>query len=211
MPFGTERGEVDRERKRAHGSRHHRLKPWRRRVVVAQVLATDVRRSGPRDLRPVSAAAATPRDGRLADEMTSLQPRPRKSETLATKKDRPTRVEHESGRCGAWNLFAACDTRTGEGPRADGFAEMAVGVRRVPGAVEPRDPGVGDDDPRRAGQPADAPGKQVQAWLAQHPRFIFRDPLVTLDEPGGNGSGRILKRKRLRIADFPSRNGWPSG
>ena len=47
------------------------------------------------------------------DEMTSLQPRPRRSPTRATKKDRPTLVEHEYGRCGALNLFAAFDTRTG--------------------------------------------------------------------------------------------------
>ena len=49
-----------------------------------------------------------------ADEVTNLQPRPRKSETLATKEDRPTRVEHEYGRCGALNRFAAFDTRTGK-------------------------------------------------------------------------------------------------
>src|SRR4029077_14862551 len=48
------------------------------------------------------------------DEMTSLQPRPRKSPTKAAKKDRPTLVEHEYGRCGALNLFAAFDTRTGK-------------------------------------------------------------------------------------------------
>jgi hypothetical protein len=48
------------------------------------------------------------------DEMTSLQPRPRGSKTLPTKEDQPTRVEHEYGRCGALNLFAAFDTRTGK-------------------------------------------------------------------------------------------------
>jgi len=46
------------------------------------------------------------------DEMTNLQPRPRKAPTLATQKDQPTRVEHEYGRCGALKLFAAFDTRT---------------------------------------------------------------------------------------------------
>ena len=46
--------------------------------------------------------------------MTSLQPRPRKSPTLAAKQNQPTRVEHEYGRCGALNLFAAFDTRSGK-------------------------------------------------------------------------------------------------
>jgi hypothetical protein len=50
------------------------------------------------------------------DEMTSLQPRPRKSQTLPTGKDRPTQVEHEFGWCGALNLLAAIDTRTGKVP-----------------------------------------------------------------------------------------------
>src|SRR5436309_2262225 len=48
------------------------------------------------------------------DEKTSLQPRPRKSPTLAAQPKRPVRVEHEYGRCGALNLFAAFDTRTGK-------------------------------------------------------------------------------------------------
>jgi transposase len=49
-------------------------------------------------------------------------------------------------------------------------------------------------------------GKQVQAWLAQHPRFIFHHPPVhcswmnQVEQWFG-----ILKRKRLRIADFPSK------
>lgn len=46
-------------------------------------------------------------------------------------------------------------------------------------------------------------GKQVQAWLAKHPRFVFHHPPV-------HGSWRnqveqwfsILQRKRLCIADF---------
>src|SRR5436305_3979903 len=46
-------------------------------------------------------------------------------------------------------------------------------------------------------------GKQVQAWLAQHPRFVFHHPPVhcswmnQVEQWFG-----ILKRKRLRIADF---------
>jgi hypothetical protein len=45
-----------------------------------------------------------------------LQPRPRKSKTLATKEDRPTRVEHEYDRCGALNQTYSpldCNVLTG--------------------------------------------------------------------------------------------------
>ena len=47
------------------------------------------------------------------DEKTSLQPRTRKSPTLAARPGLPVRVEHEYERKGALNLFAAFDTRTG--------------------------------------------------------------------------------------------------
>jgi len=47
------------------------------------------------------------------DEKTSLQPRTRKSPTLAARPGQPVRVEHEHERKGALNLFAAFDTRTG--------------------------------------------------------------------------------------------------
>jgi transposase len=49
-------------------------------------------------------------------------------------------------------------------------------------------------------------GKQVQAWLAKHPRFVFHHPPVhcswmnQVEQWFG-----ILKRKRLRIADFASK------
>jgi hypothetical protein len=48
------------------------------------------------------------------DEKTSLQPRPRPSLTLPAQPHLPNRVEHESKRAGALNLFAAFDTRPGK-------------------------------------------------------------------------------------------------
>lgn len=48
------------------------------------------------------------------DPMTSLQPCPQKSLTKAAKEDRPTLVGHVYGGCGALNLFAPFDTRTGK-------------------------------------------------------------------------------------------------
>jgi transposase len=47
----------------------------------------------------------------------------------------------------------------------------------------------------------------VQAWLAKHPRFVFHHPPVhcswlnQVEQWFG-----ILRRKRLRIADFPSKD-----
>ena len=49
-------------------------------------------------------------------------------------------------------------------------------------------------------------GKQVQAWLVKHPRFVFHHPPVhyswmnQVEQRFG-----ILKRKRLRIVEFPDK------
>src|SRR3954466_14725311 len=49
------------------------------------------------------------------DEMTSLQPRPRRVATRPAQPTRPMQVEHEYRRAGATHPFAAFDTRTGQG------------------------------------------------------------------------------------------------
>src|SRR5215210_6558787 len=48
------------------------------------------------------------------DEMTSLQPRPRRAPTRPAQPGRPVQVEHEYWRAGATHLFAAFDTRSGQ-------------------------------------------------------------------------------------------------
>lgn len=94
----------------------HRLKPWRQKMWLSPKVPRDaafftqVREICDLSTRPLGLDEVV----LCIDEMTSLQPRPRKSKTLPTGKDRPTRVEHEYGRCGALNLFAAFDTRTGK-------------------------------------------------------------------------------------------------
>lgn len=137
------------------------------------------------------------------DEMTSLQPRPRTTPTLPSAADQPTRVEHEYRRCGALNLFAAFDTRTGKvygrtapRKRQAEFIEFLEDLdREIPSKIKKIH--VVLDNLRMH------KGKQVQAWLAKHPRFVFHHPPVhcswmnQVEQWFG-----ILKRKRLRIADF---------
>jgi transposase len=184
---------------------HHRLKPWRQKMWLSAKVPRDAVFAKQvqgicdlytRPLRPDEVVLCV-------DEMTSLQPRPRKSKTLATKADRPTRVEHEYGRCGALNLFAAFDTRTGKvyGSTASrkrqvefiAFLEQLDG--EIPASVTTVH--VVLDNVRMH------KGKQVQAWLKEHSRFVFHHPPVhcswmnQVEQWFG-----ILKRKRLRIADF---------
>ncbi len=83
-------------------------------VAVAQGAARrGVCRSDPGDLRPLHTALGPDEVVLCTDEMTSLQPRPRKSERWRrSKTDRPGRARVRPLR--ALNLFAAFDTRTGK-------------------------------------------------------------------------------------------------
>jgi transposase len=184
---------------------NHRLKPWRQKMGLSAKVPRDaVFASQVQEICDLYARPLRPEEVVLCvDEMTSLQPRPRKAPTLATRKDRPTRVEHEYGRCGALNLFAAFDTRTGEvyghtagRKRQAEFIEFLERLdREIPASVTTVHIVL---DNLRAHK-----GKQVQAWLAKHPRFVFHHPPVhcswmnQVEQWFG-----ILKRKRLRIADF---------
>jgi hypothetical protein len=159
---------------------HHRLKPWRQKTWLSPKVPRDAafaaQVQGICDLytRPLRHDEVV----LCVDEMTNRQPRPRKSQTLATKKDRPTRVEHEYGRCGALSLFAAFDTRTGKvyghtagRKRQVEFIEFLEQLdREIPASVQTVH--IVLDNLRMH------KGKQVQAWLAKHPRFVFHHPPV---------------------------------
>jgi transposase len=184
---------------------HHHLKPWRHHLWLSpkvprdEAFAATVREICDLYTRPL-------REDEMVlcvDEKTSLQPRPRQSPTLAAQPKRPVRVEHEYGRCGALNLFAAFDTRTGKvyGRTAErkrqvefiAFLEQLD--REIPAEIATIH--VVLDNLRMH------KGKQVQAWLAKHPRFVFHHPPVHCSWMNQVEQWfSILQRKRLRIADF---------
>jgi hypothetical protein len=137
------------------------------------------------------------------DEKTSLQPRTRKSPTLPAQPGMPVRVEHEYERKGALNLFAAFDARTGkvyahtaERKRQKEFIEF---LAKLDGEIPEHITKIHlvMDNQRMH------TGKQVQAWLEQHPRFKFRHPPVHCSWMNQVEQWfSILQRKRLAIADF---------
>jgi DNA-binding Lrp family transcriptional regulator len=186
----------------------HRLKPWRQKMWLSPKVPRDAAFAAQvQEICDLYTRPLGPDEVVLcADEMTSLQPRPRKSKTMATGPDRPTRVEHEYGRCGALNLFAAFDTRTGEvygltAPRkrqAEFIAFLELLEAAIPASVMTIHLVL--DNPRMH------KGKQVQAWLAKHPRFVFHHPPVHCSWMNQVEQWlSILRRKRLRIADFASK------
>jgi len=184
---------------------HHHLKPWRHHLWLSpkvprdEAFAAAVREISDLYTRPLGDDEVV----LCVDEKTSLQPRPRKSPTLAAQPKRPVRVEHEYGRCGALNLFAAFDTRTGKvygrtaerKRQAEFIAFLEQLDREIPATV--KSVHIVLDNLRMH------KGKQVQAWLAKHPRFVFHHPPVHCSWMNQVEQWfSILQRKRLRIADF---------
>jgi transposase len=184
---------------------HHHLKPWRYHLWLSpkvprdEAFAAAVQEVSDLYTRPLGDDEVV----LCLDEKTSLQPRPRKSPTLAAQPERPVRVEHEYGRCGALNLFAAFDTRTGKvygmtaerKRQAEFIAFLEQLDRQIPATVKTVH--VVLDNLRMH------KGKQVQAWLAKHPRFVFHHPPVHCSWMNQVEQWfSILQRKRLRIADF---------
>src|SRR5262249_53402111 len=186
----------------------HRLKPWRQKMWLSPKVPRDAAFAAQvREICDLYTRPLRPDEVVLcADEMTSLQPRPRKAKTLPTAKDRPTRVEHEYGRCGALNLFAAFDTRTGKvygltAPRKR-QAEFITFLELLDGEI----PAPVTTIHLVLDNLVMHKGKQVQAWLAKHPRFVFHHPPVHCSWMNQVEQWlSILRRKRLRIADFASK------
>lgn len=184
---------------------NHRLKPWRHHMWLSAKVPRDAAFAtavqGICDLytRPLAAHEMV----LCVDEKTSLQPRTRKAPTRPAQPGRPVQVEHEYERKGALNLFAGFDTRTGkvyghtaERKRQKEFIEFLEKLdREIPAAITLIH--VVLDNLRMH------KGKQVQAWLAKHPRFQFHFPPVHCSWMNQVEQWfSILQRKRLAIADF---------
>src|SRR5215210_1015008 len=94
----------------------HRLKPWRSHVRLHPrtprdaAFAAHVRAVADLLTRPLAAHEVV----LSLDEVTSLQPRPRRVATRPAQPGRPIQVEHEYTRAGATHLFAPFDTRSGQ-------------------------------------------------------------------------------------------------
>lgn len=141
------------------------------------------------------------------DEQTNLQPRPRSQETMpAQEGNQPNRVEQHYKRCGALNVLAALDTRTGhvyatlqEKKRQ---AEFIVLLEKLETEIPPRVRTIHllmDNYSTHS-------GKLVREWMREHPRFVCHHTPVhcswmnQVEQWFG-----ILRRKRLGIVDFKSK------
>jgi transposase len=187
---------------------NHHLKPWRHHLWLSPQVPRDADFAARvQEVCDLYTRALGPHEVVLCvDEKTNLQPRPRKAPTQAAAPGQPVRVEHEYGRCGALNLFAAFDTRTGQ---VYGMTAERKRQEEFIAFLELLDRQFGPEvtvihvvlDNLRMHK-----GKKVQAWLANHPRFVFHHPPVHCSWMNQVEQWfSILQRKRLAIVDFASK------
>jgi len=187
---------------------HHKLKPWRHHMWLTPKAPRDAtfyeRVEVLIDLytRPLR----TDEMVLSVDEKTSLQPRPRRHPTQPAQPGHPNRVEHAYRRDGAWNLFAAFDTRTGHvygqcysRKRQDEFMAFLTYLdAAIPHAIQTIHLVCDNVSVHH--------GKKVQTWLQAHPRFVFHFTPVHCSWMNQVEQWfSILQRKRFRIVDFESK------
>src|SRR5215210_4837644 len=184
----------------------NRLKPWRSHVWLHPRSPRDATFAA--QVRAVAALLTRPLDAHelvlSLDEMTSLQPRPRRVPTRPAQPGRPLQVEHEYGRAGATHLFAAFDTRAGRvygvTTRRKRQAEYLALLEHLDHAI----PASITTIHLLADNVSVHHGKLVRQWLAAHPRFVahFTPVHCSWMNPIEQWFG-VLRRKRLRSPNFP--------
>jgi hypothetical protein len=143
----------------------NRLKPWRSHVWLHPRTPRDAAFAA--QVRAVADLLT-----RLLDEMTSLQPRPRRAPTRPARPGRPVQVEHEYPRAGATHLFAAFDTRSGRVYGVTTRRKRHVEYLALLDHLDQAIPATVTTIHLLADNVSVHHGKLVQRWLADHPRFL---------------------------------------
>jgi transposase len=184
----------------------NRLKPWRSHVWLHPRAARDAAFAD--HVRAVAALLTRPLGAHEVvislDEMTSLQPRPRRVATRPARSGRPVQVEHEYRRAGATHLFAAFDTRSGRVYGVTTRRKRQVEYLTLLEHLDRTIPASVTTIHLLADNVSVHHGKLVQQWLAAHPRFVahFTPVHCSWMNPIEQWFG-ILRRKRLRSPNFP--------
>jgi hypothetical protein len=139
------------------------------------------------------------------DEKTSLQPRPRRTPTRPARPGVPIQVEHEDARAGAVHRFAAFDTRRGTVWGLSFRRKRQVEYLALLAHLDQTIPATITTIHLIADHLSVHHGKDVQRWLAHHPRFV---PHVTPVHCAWMNQVEIwlsiLVRKLLRRGTFTS-------
>jgi transposase len=184
-----------------------KLKPWRVHHWLSSKVPLDATfKATVLDIQDLYTRPLLPHERVLSlDEKTSIQPRPRTAPTKAPRPKKPAKVEHEYKRCGATNLIAAFDTRTGEvigicrrRKRQAEFIELLEEIdRRTPVEITAIHLVCDNVSMHK--------GKLTRAWLAKHPRFQMHFTPVHCSWMNQVEQWfSIVQRKRLTAPNFPN-------
>ncbi|MHB8576437.1 MAG: IS630 family transposase [Dehalococcoidia bacterium] len=186
-----------------------RLKPWRRHVWLHHRQPRDAAfLVCLRALLDLYTRPLSPTEVVLSlDEQTSLQPRARATRPAQPgepgQPGRPVQVEHEYARAGALHLCAAVDTRSGHGAGLTFRRKRQVDYLALLAHLDATIPARVTTIQLLADNVSVHHGKAVQAWLAQHPRFVthFTPVHCSWMNQVEQWFG-IVQRKRLRHPNF---------
>jgi transposase len=137
------------------------------------------------------------------DELTSIQPRPRRAPTRPAQPHRPRQIEQEDTRAGALQVFAAFDTRTGEVSAGLFRRKRQVEFVQFLAHLDALTPATITTIHLVCDNVSVHHGRQTRAWLAAHPRFVLHFTPVHCSWMNQVEQWfSILTRKRLRHPDF---------
>jgi hypothetical protein len=183
----------------------HRLKPWRSQVWLHPRRPRDATFAAQvRAVADLLTRLLAEHEVVLSlDEMTSLQPRPRRVSTRPALPGRPLQIEHEYRRAGATHLFAAFDTRSGRAYGVTTRRKRQVEYLTLLEHLDQAIPAAITTIHLLADNVSVHHGKLVRRWLDDHPRFVahFTPVHCSWMNPVEQWFG-ILRRKRLRSPNF---------
>lgn len=187
----------------------HQLKPWRIHHWLSSQIPLDATfRATVLNIQDLYTRPLLPNERVMSlDEKTSIQPRPRPTPTKAPRPQKSAKLESTYKRCGALNLLAAFDTRTGEvigvcrrRKRQVEFIELLEEIDRLtPDHITVIH--LVCDNVRMH------KGKLTCAWLAKHERFRMHFTPVHCSWMNQVEQWfSIIQRKRLSSPNFPDLN-----
>jgi hypothetical protein len=187
----------------------HKLKPWRVHHWLSAKAPLDAAfRATVLNIQELYTRPLRPHERVLSlDEKTSIQPRPRSTDTKPPLPEQAAKLEAEYKRCGATHLLAAFDTRTGDvigvcrrRKRQLEFIELLEEIDRLTPATFTLIHLVCDNVSMHK-------GKLTRAWLAKHPRFQMHFTPVHCSWMNQVEQWfSIVQRKRLTAPNFADVN-----
>lgn len=185
----------------------HKLKPWRVHHWLSSMVPLDAAfKATLLNIQDLYTRPLLPNERVLSvDEKTSIQPRPRDTATKPPRPRTSAKLENTYKRCGATNLIAAFDTRTGEvigicrrRKRQVEFIELLEEVdRRTPVEITAIHLVCDNVSMHK--------GKLTRAWLSKHPRFQMHFTPVHCSWMNQVEQWfSIVQRKRLTAPNFPN-------